>query len=78
MVQQHIGGAGRIDAKPGADDTASGQMRLDDPAFKEFLQEFADRGRVETQRVGPVRPIGNLRGYLKGIATSFVRDGDRA
>jgi len=32
------------------------------------------RNRIE---VIPVRDIRSLRGYLKGIDTSFVRDGDR-
>ncbi len=32
------------------------------------------RNRIE---VVPVRDIRALRGYLKGINTSFVRDGDR-
>jgi AbrB family looped-hinge helix DNA binding protein len=32
------------------------------------------RNRIE---VIPVRDIRALRGYLKGIDTSFVRDGDR-
>ena len=33
------------------------------------------RKRIE---IIPVREIGSLRGYLKGMDTSFVRDGDRA
>ena len=32
------------------------------------------RHRIE---IIPVREIGSLRGYLKGIDTSIVRDGDR-
>lgn len=32
------------------------------------------RNRIE---VIPVRDVRALRGYLKGIETSFVRDGDR-
>jgi AbrB family looped-hinge helix DNA binding protein len=32
------------------------------------------RNRIE---VIPVRDIRTLRGYLKGIDTSFIRDGDR-
>lgn len=32
------------------------------------------RNRIE---ILPMRDVRNLRGYLKGIDTSFVRDGDR-
>jgi len=32
------------------------------------------RNRIE---IIPLRDIRSLRGYLKGIDTSFVRDGDR-
>ena len=32
------------------------------------------RNRIE---VIPVRDIRSMRGYLKGIDTTFVRDGDR-
>ena len=32
------------------------------------------RNRIE---IIPMRDIRSLRGYLKGIDTSFVRDGDR-
>mgnify|MGYP000067629734 FL=1 len=41
----------------------------------EKAKVFSFRNRIE---IIPVRAIGSLRGYLKGIDTSFVRDGDRA
>ena len=40
----------------------------------EKAQMLLFRNRIE---VIPVRDIRALRGYLKGIDTSFVRDGDR-
>ena len=40
----------------------------------EKARMLAFRNRIE---VIPVRDIRSLRGYLKGIDTSFVRDGDR-
>jgi AbrB family looped-hinge helix DNA binding protein len=41
----------------------------------EKAKVFSFRNRIE---IIPVREIGSLRGYLKGMDTSFVRDGDRA
>jgi AbrB family looped-hinge helix DNA binding protein len=35
---------------------------------------IAHRDRIE---IVPVRPVRALRGYLKGIDTSFTREGDR-
>jgi AbrB family looped-hinge helix DNA binding protein len=40
----------------------------------EKVRMLTFRNRIE---VIPVRDIKSLRGYLKGIDTSFVRDGDR-
>ena len=40
----------------------------------EKIRMLTFRNRIE---VIPVRDIKSLRGYLKGIDTSFVRDGDR-
>ena len=36
---------------------------------------IAYRNRIE---IIPVRDVRKLRGYLKGINSSFVRDGDRS
>jgi AbrB family looped-hinge helix DNA binding protein len=41
----------------------------------EKAKVFSFRNRIE---IIPVREIASLRGYLKGLDTSFVRDGDRA
>ncbi len=40
----------------------------------EKAKVFSFRNRIE---IVPARDIRTLRGYLKGIDTSFVRDGDR-
>lgn len=40
----------------------------------EKAKVFSFRNRIE---IVPVRDIRALRGYLKGIDTSFIREGDR-
>ncbi|MFM8231434.1 MAG: AbrB family transcriptional regulator [Chthoniobacterales bacterium] len=40
----------------------------------EKAKVFSFRNRIE---IVPARDIRALRGYLKGINTSFVREGDR-
>ena len=40
----------------------------------EKAKVFSFRNRIE---IVPARDIRTLRGYLKGIDTSFVREGDR-
>lgn len=40
----------------------------------EKAKMVAFRNRIE---IIPMREVRSLRGYLKGIDTSFVRDGDR-
>jgi len=44
------------------------------PFSGEKARMLSFRNRIE---VIPVRDIRSLRGYLKGIDTTFVRDGDR-
>jgi AbrB family looped-hinge helix DNA binding protein len=41
----------------------------------EITHIISFRNRIE---IIPLRDIRQLRGYLKGIDTSFVREGDRA
>ena len=51
VVQQHIGRARRVDAQPGADDPAAGQMRLDHRRLEELVEKVADRHGPKADRL---------------------------
>src|SRR3546814_10066236 len=43
VVQQHVGGAGRIDAQARADDAGAGEVRLHHVGLEEAVEKLADR-----------------------------------
>src|SRR3546814_6013141 len=52
VMQQHIGGARRVDPEPGPDDAGAGEMGLHHLGLEVLVEEFADRHGPEADRLG--------------------------
>src|SRR3546814_18053549 len=61
VMQQHIGGARRVDPEPGPDDAGAGEMGLHHLGLEVLVEEFADRPAPEADRLGHTAPAGGVK-----------------